>query len=793
MKISINWLKDFVDLEGISTEEIVKRFNLSTAEIEGVEKRGADIQDVITARIDKISKHPNSEKLQIMQLNIGKAEPVQVLTTAKNIYEGMVTAFVQVGGRVCGQKIGKAVMGGEPSYGMGCSESDLGIGADDAGLWDIKEEVPLGVNIKDIWQIDDSVFEIDNKTLSNRPDLWGHVGIAREMAAIFGRELKLPKMHSTAQYKNLKEIPITIKTEDCYRYSAIAVENVNRKASPTSMKIRLNYCGMRDINFIADLTNYLMLELGQPMHAFDYKKVNSICVKKSEKDTKMTTLEKEEHALPEGSMIICDGAETPVAVAGIKGGLLSGISEETNSFLLESACFEASSIRKTSRGIGLATDASIRYEKSLDPCGTINSIERLLEILKEIEPNAQVVTRLSDKVNYLYPKAEISFTGDFIRSRIGTEISDEKIAQILTSLEFKVSKNANGFVAEVPTFRATKDVSIREDLVEEVARMYGYDNIEASPINVAVAPKVQDKEHVGEYNAKHLMASKYGVREVHTYVWKYKEFCDRLGIDMPVAVSLLDSSNSGQSGLRSAMLPTLLKAYEENKNSTMPLRIAEIGRVVTGVKENGRSCEEKHLAAVFAAESKAEEQTLQAMLAMVKDIAESVFSTSVRYNSTTSAPNYFSSINSAEVISKNNEVIGYIGLLNEKMSGMLDKRYSVAMVELNFARLAKAQIERKGKISLSKFQSVKIDFNFLVDGNLPYAEVEKTINMFHPKIECEWSLIDVFQDKSLGDKKSLTIRAEICANDRTLSGEDIDRFRTKFLSHMERFGISMKN
>ena len=793
MKISINWLQDYVDLSGISTDEIVRRFNLATAEIEEVEHKGADIQGVITARIDKISKHPNSDKLQIMSLNIGKNEPVQVLTTAKNIYEGMVTAFCTVGGKVGGQKIGKAVMGGEPSYGMGVSETDLGLGSDDSGLIDIKEEVPLGVDVKEIWPIDDTVFEIDNKTLSNRPDLWGHLGIAREMSAIFGRKLTLPKLHGTEEYKNLPKVPISVNACDCYRYSAIKVDNVTRKVSPYIMKLRLGYAGMRDINFIADLTNYVMLEMGQPLHAFDSEKVKGICVEKATKGTKMLTLEGEEHELPEGAITICDEKKTPVAVAGIKGGLLSGIADTTTGFLLESAVFEASAIRKTSRAIGLSTDASIRYEKSLDPRGTISSIQRVLELLLENDKGAKVSSALSDAINFLYPEIKIDFSSDFVRRRIGVNISNEKMVAILKSLEFSVNDKGNGnYEVTVPSFRATKDVSIREDLVEEIARMYGYDNIAAAPLAGDLAPVVQSKEHNAEYKAKRLLAEKYGTSEVHTYIWKYKEFCENYGIEMPVFVSLLDASNSGQSGIRSALVPSLLKIYEENKNNTMPLRISEIGRVVTGIKEDGRSCEEKHLAVLFALPSAEEEQNLNSLLQAIKNVAESDAGTTVSYAAVENIPSYYSSINACGIYGQSKKQIGYVGLLNEKISRKIDKRFSVAIAELNFTALTHEQPLKKNKLQLSKYQSTKIDFNFLVDKNSTYAEFEKVLNQFKPKIQAEFALVDVFESEALGDKKSYTIRAEICALDRTLTAEDIERFRTKLVEHMERNNITMK-
>ena len=390
MKISINWLKDFVDLSGITDEEIIKRFTLSTAEIEDVEYKGQDTTGVVFAKILEVEDHPNSDHLHILKVDKGD-EVVQVVCGAPNVRPNMVTCLATIGGKVGGHKITKAKLAGVESFGMCCSESEIGIGSDNNGIMDIDFDVVIGQDIKEYYPIEDTVFEVDNKSLTNRPDLWGHYGMARELSCIFDRPLKKLDTVELSQYDNLKELDVKNENEDCFRYSAIAVKNVTVKVSPSTMKIRLNYVDMRDINLLTDIANYIMLELGQPMHTFDNEVVKGIRVIKAKKDTKIKTLEGEEHLIPENACVIADNNYNPVAIAGIKGGLLSGITDKTNSLLLESATFECSSIRKTSTAIGLKTDASLRYEKSLDPELVQLATSRLLYILKNIDSNIEVV------------------------------------------------------------------------------------------------------------------------------------------------------------------------------------------------------------------------------------------------------------------------------------------------------------------------------------------------------------------------------------------------------------------
>ena len=453
MYISMNWIKDFVNLDGIETEELIKRFNLTTAEIEGYETKGQDTKGIIFARIDSVQKHPNSDHLHILSVNTG-TENLQVVCGAPNVRENMTICFAPIGSTVSGHKMTKAKLAGTESFGMCCSEAELGIGSDDSGIMDIDFPVTLGQDISTVFPIEDIVFEVDNKSLTNRPDLWGHYGMAREFAGMFNRELKPLDVVDLEEYKTLKPLEIKVNSNNCYRYSGISVQNVTKKVSPQVMKIRLAYCGMRDINLLTDLTNYLMLELGQPMHAFDYEIVKGIHVNSAKNGLKLLTLEGEEHDIPEDATVICDTNDTPVAIAGIKGGKLSGITENTSSLLLESACFDPKAIRIASTKIGLKTDASQRYEKSLDPEMTTTAIARLLKLLLDIDSNAFVSSCLTDVYNKKYKVDDITISTDFVSRRIGLNFTANQIIKILSGLGFEVEEVSDGeLLVKVPSYK----------------------------------------------------------------------------------------------------------------------------------------------------------------------------------------------------------------------------------------------------------------------------------------------------------------------------------------------------
>lgn len=783
MYISLNFIKDFVDLDGIENEQLIKRFLLSTAEIENVINKGNDIKNVVLGKIESVMPHPNSQKLHILKVNNG-VELVQVVCGAPNVREGMLTAFAQLGGMVCGHKISKAKLAGIESFGMCCSEAELGIGSDDNGIMDIESDFPVGTDLKKIYPIEDTVIEIDNKSLTNRPDLWGHYGLAREFGAIFNRKLKqLPKT-DLAKYDNLPKLNISIEDENCYRYSGITIDNVVRHTSDMKYKIRLNYCGMRDINLLADMTNYLMLEIGQPMHAFDNEIVKGIIVTKAKENTKMLTLEDEEHTIPANATLICSQNREPVAIAGIKGGKLSGITESTTSLLLESACFDATAIRKTGTAVGLKTDASQRYEKSLDPEMTKTAVERLVFLLQEQCPEIRVTSSFSDVYPKKYPKIEIDIDLDFITKRIGVILSKQQVLTIFESLGFDVKCNDNNFKVTVPSFRATKDVSIKEDLIEEIARMYGYDNIKANSLKFEIETTLIDNS---EYNTKYLLATKYGLSEVHSHIWNFADYNQSVGIDVPSYIALTDSSNSGQSGIRSQLLPTLIKFFNENKNNFNEVGIFEIGRVCDGLDQNNKAIEKKKLAILFAKNKGNEREIYFNLKKYLNDITQVVFKTKYNFDQTPTSQ-LFNPVNSTSVAINNK--IGEFGLLNPIIIQKIDKKWAVGILEVDFDELCKAPKTQSNIEKVSKYQTVSLDFTFFVPDGVRYIDIENIINNFRAKLNMTYSLKDIY--KKDGELDAWTFNFVISANDRTLTSEDIEKFSNRLISTMKENNLQLK-
>ncbi len=789
MKISINWIKEFVDLDGIEPEELVKRFNLATAEIEGYELKGKDTYNVVFGKVLEVKNHPESNHLHILKVDV-KKEVLQIVCGAPNVREGMVTAVALVGGCVCGHKISPAKLVGVDSYGMCCSAFELGIGGDDEGIMDITEDVEIGQDIKEYLPIDDVVFEVDNKTLTNRPDLWGHYGMAREFSVIFDRKLKNLEVDDLSKYDKLPPLHIKNNSFNCYRYSGISVDNVQVKKSPLKMAVRLYYAGMRDINLLADITNYLMLELGQPMHAFDHDVVHGIEVVEAKKGDKLLTLEGQEHEMPEGAVVIADDKKVPVAIAGIKGGLKASISDETVNVLFESATFDPVAIRKTSRAIGLVTDASQRYEKSLDPEMTTLAIARLLKLLKQIDPKIKVSSSLTDTYKKEYPLPVIEIDEEFISRRIGEKVEKKEIVKILTKLGFSVTEKGQKLEVVVPSYRATKDVSMKEDLVEEIARIRGYDNITPRPLNFEPKPTTLNKAVAEEYNVKYMLAVKYNVCEVHTYIWNYSDFNEAHHIDSPSVVRLMDSSLAGQSGIRSALMPTLLKVVSDNRNQLSNIRVFEVGRVAPSLDENNLVNEEKHLCVVLASQNEKPEDLLEELRMFIVDYAKQNLAIDINFKEG-QVPSYLNPYNSAHIVSREGDW-GYLGLVHPKVASSIDKRLNIAALEVNFGELSsKEGYYKKVKVP-SKFQSVNLDVSILTPNTMKYGDLDQILNKYRSKILNGYRLYDIYEDPSLEGNRSITIRYELCGKDHTLEGKEIDEFLSGLIAHLAKNKLSIK-
>lgn len=792
MFISINWIRDFVNLDGIDIKDLIYKFTMSTAEVEGIIEYGKNTRDVVVAKVLSVENVENSKKLHKLVVDIGDKK-VNCICGAPNVKEGIKVAFAKEGSLVNGLSITKTTIAGHESSGMCLSEKELGISDDNSGIMVLNDKYNIGEDIKNIIPIDDIIYEIDNKSLTNRPDLWGHYGIAREIAAITNRKLKPLEVENLDKYNDLKKLDINIEDRNlCYRYTGLTIDNVNKKTSSYKMKTRLTYCGLRPISLLVDMTNYIMLELGQPMHAFDKEFIKKINVKTLKNDEEFVTLDGNKRNLKQGTLMIYN-ENKPVAIAGVMGGENTQITDATTSLFLESANFNAVSVRKTASAIALRTDASARYEKTLDPELTKLAIERFVKVLKDEDDDIKVSSSLSDVYVNKYPVITIDISREYINKKIGVNFSDEMIEKVLTSLYFKIIENKNGnFKIEVPSFRATKDVSGKADIIEEISRIYGYDNIVPQTNLWKVEPVKEDSLRELEYNIKTLLAQKYGMSEVHSYVWYDTKLNSELGIEVHDNLKIVNGLSKLDSTLRYNMVPTMLYAIYKNIKNFDEIGVFEIGRTFD-YKEKGKDCvENKVLGIGKSSISKTEEELMFEVKSMIENISNINKHVSLSYVCNSKFDdNFIHPVNSYEV-KYGDECLGYISVLNPRIKDAINKKSNIVVAQINIDMLDKIKYLDIQYEEISKYQTVDFDLSIIVDKNVSYFEIEKVIkdaNMQYLKL---YSLIDVYEnEEKLKDKKNITIRFNIGSSDKTLTKEEIDEERIKLITNLGKYNMNI--
>lgn len=787
MLVSMNWIRDFVDLDGFDIDALIHRFTLSTAEVEEVYHYGENTSNVIVAQIVSIENHPNSKKLHLLKIDAGD-KIYDCVCGAPNVREGMKVAFAKEGGSVNGFAITKATIAGYDSYGMCCSEAELGISADNSGIMEITDEIPLGTDLKSVYEIEDIVFEVDNKSLTNRPDLWGHYGIAREFSALTGRPLKPIDKIDTSVYKELPPVKIDIQdTEHCYRYCGMKVDNVTKHTSPVNMRIRLFYCGSRAINLLADLTNYLMMEVGQPMHAFDRRKVDCVEIKRFDKPFTFQTLDGNERDIDENTLMICSN-DTPVAIGGIMGGLDSEIEDDTTSLLLESANFDGVCIRKSSQRLGLRTDASMRYEKIIDPEITVVAIERFLKLLFDIDPDVQVVSSLSDSYVHHYDKIELTFDKSYVDRYTGIEISDDQIVSTLTSLGFKVTHEGSSFDVTVPSWRATKDVTIKADIIEEITRIYGYDNFQITTTLSPLRPVRRSVNKTDEYYAKDLLVEKFKLHEIHSYIWADSKKFGEINIDVEDNVKLLNSINPDHVVLRNCMIPTLLTVINENKSFGTEYGVFEIARVVDGLKPDGTCNERKKLGIVLFSRDVSEKTLFFRLRDMISLMAANLRHKAVKFQHIDAFHNWQHPVNTAE-IALDGEKLGFISTLHPLTAIKIDKKAAIVCAEIDMDTFTEIQKAELDYVEPSKFPGIDIDLTILRDTDVTYKTIEEIIRENGGEYLNSVRVTDVYD----GIISSITLRLSFSSPERTLSMNEIqDVVFGKIVPELEKSEILLK-
>ena len=785
MFLSMNWISDFVDLSGLDKLELINKFSLSTAEVENeIFFKGSDLSGIVVAEIMSVENHPESKKLHLLKVDAGEAELIDVVCGAPNVRVGMKTAFAKVGAKIGEIEISPRKLAGYLSCGMCCSEKELGLSDNNDGIMDLDADLKNGTDLKDVFAIDDIVFEVDNKSLTNRPDLWGHYGIAREFAAIAGRELRPLDVVDLAQYASLPKLDVKIEDPLCYRYSALRFENISKHVSPMNMRIRLYYCGMRAINLLADLTNYLMLEMGQPMHAFDSRKVDKIRIKRFDKPFKFQTLDEVERDIDENTLMICNG-DTPVAIAGIMGGLDSEIVEDTSSLTLESATFDASSIRKSTVRLGHRTDASQRYEKSLDPEMTVPAIARFVKLLLDIDSGTVITSSLTDEYAFKYDNVELSFDKSFVDRYTGIEIENDRIVKTLSSLGFGVENEGDSFKVSVPSWRATKDVTMKADIIEEITRIYGYDNFAVNTAAVPLYPVRAAQEKTDEDRIKDILVHRFSLHETHSYVWAYYDEYKALGIDIEPNVELVNATNPNIKTIRKSIVPTQLCQVKANTAYAPDFGIFEIGRTVDGLKADGLCDEHKKLAITLFSKTKSMEDLyfeLRDMLAVIADDIkhEALTYEKIEEKSLYKHPKNLNAIYCAGVR------LGEIGIANAQVSKKIDKKANIVFAEIDVAEFAKIKNASIRYEEPSRFPEIEIDLSFVSE---KFAPIKAAIDAASCPLIKKVSVVDTYTDES---GKSITVRMIFSDSEKTLTREEVMDVADGIIKTLETQGIALK-
>ncbi len=587
MKLSYHWLKELADLGGTSPEELAHRLTFHTVGVESVTRRGDELDGVVTARVTRVRPHPGADRLRLCTVDAGQgADPIEVVCGAPNVAEGQTVLFAPEGVVLPnGLKLTRRAIRGVESAGMICAEDELGLGEDHAGIVVLEEGTALGVPAADALAVRDAVLEIENPDLTHRPDLWGHVGFAREAAALLGAAFEppgAPRADAAFEAARGEGFPVGIEDEEgCRRYVAVVLEGVQNGPSPRWLRSRLEALGVRSLGLLVDLTNLVMLEQGQPIHAFDIRDLagGRIVVRRATDGEPMTTLDGVERRLTAEDLVIADGSR-PVALAGVMGGENSEVRPDTTTLLLESANFDPVRVRRSAQRHKLRTEASTRFEKHLDPERALAAARRFTELVLDLCPGARVVRRVTD----VFPRPPVPRVVDLpyvmVGRRLGMKISDAEIRQNLLALGFEVEEEEDVLHVRVPSWRATKDVECDADLVEEVGRIRGYATVPSTPPVGALTPTRPSPLRRLSRRVAVRLSDDLGLNEVMSYAYYGPRDVERLGMSREPHVELANPLTEDQDRMAKTTAAALLAVAAANATREPRGRVWEESRLV---------------------------------------------------------------------------------------------------------------------------------------------------------------------------------------------------------------------
>ncbi|HEX4749155.1 MAG TPA: phenylalanine--tRNA ligase subunit beta [Bryobacteraceae bacterium] len=785
MKFSYQWLCELTP--GLSTDPktLQRLITMKTAECEGIEPFGAHFTQVVAARV--IGVEPTAKgKNKLVQIDVGSGKRATVLCGAPNLREGMLAPWVPPGTSLEGKTIGRAVMDGVESEGMLASAAELGINRDHSGLlelFDVQPGQPLSALVPD-W-----IIEIDNKSLTHRPDLWGHVGMAREVAVITGLRLFDPVKINVLPHCGDPAVHVEIANHDlCPRYSALVLENISIEPSPLWLQARLESIGLNAINNIVDVTNFALAELPQPMHAFDADKLqgNTIYVRTAHPGEILRALNDETYELTTADLVIADAAG-PIALAGVIGGADSAISETTRRVVLESANFQATSVRQTSARHKLRTDASMRFEKSLDPENTLRGLARALEIVHQVSPGVTVRGSVTDNFAPLKQQQPVALPMSFVVGKLGKEISQQQVVEILDALGFQARETAPGLLTvTIPTWRATKDIGIKDDLVEEIGRIIGYDEITPAPPLVASIPPYQSPMRQYLRTVRTRLVNQ-GFTEVYNYSFVAEADMRRFGRGPEQHIAVRNPIASEQTHLRRSLLPGIYRTIVNNVRHYSEFRIFEIGNEIHPDASPNLPDEIPHaVAALYGAH--ADERDffeLKRVLECVLPDARVAASASRSHEHP---------VRAAEVHWRGS-VVGRIFELQPSLLADegIKGRAVLFDIDLRLAQQLSAAAQEVTYTPVRKYPTSGFDLSVVTALEKPVAQIQDDLVNFAGPELAAIEFIRQYDGSPLdAGQKSVSYHLEIGALDHTLTSEEGEDIRSRIIEGMRSIGYEFR-
>ncbi len=791
MKVSLNWLKNYIDISNYSVLELKNLLTNSGLEVEAIEEIGKSLEGFLVGEVLSKEKHPNADKLSVCKVNDGK-EVHQVICGAPNVEAGQKIVFAPLGVVIpgTGEKLKKAKIRGVESFGMICSEKELGLGEDHTGIIVLDNSAPVGIPFNEYLGLNDYVLEIG--ITPNRPDALSHIGIARELSAITKKKFVFPKIDFDESDESIdKFLKVEIlNANDCPRYCARMVKNVKVKESPQWLKNYLMNVGIRPINNVVDVSNFVMLELGQPLHTFDAKFVEGgkIIVKNAEDDEKFITLDGKERILDSSMLMICD-AKKKIAIAGIMGGANSEISENTKDVIIESAYFNPKSIRKTSKKLGLSSESSYRFERGVDYKNTLLAANRAAQLIAELA-GGEILAGFIDENPVKFEEIEVSLRTSRVNKILGVELTSDEVADILQRLGIQIQKsNGEVLLCTIPSYRP--DLTREIDLIEEVARIYGYDKIIGdSRVNFEISiDKIQQR-----YEDK--------VRDILTGFGLYEVINNTLLSDEESnfndlkAIKILNPISQELSSLRTSLIPGLIKTVSLNHRfGEFDLQLYEIGRVMIAKKvrvENPSDYIELEKLGICLTgklvDKNWKDEAIQSDIFYLKGLVEALLEKlsldNINFTSYYALENEFYSIEIKVFIDKT--YIGSLYKMTENYLKKFDVEKPVYIAELELGLLKTLPVKRVSFNKLSNYPKVERDISFFVNNDIPYEKIEQIIWKASDKLLVNTYLFDLYFDPRKSEKKSLAIRLEFQSYEKTLTAEEVDSRVQKITGALEK-------